>query len=73
MPLVWVRSLIVTGTPWSGPSLAPFFLSAAVAALASLSADSRASVTMALSLGLTASTRASTACITSSGEAFRAR
>ena len=30
MPLVWVRSLIVTGTPWSGPR-APFFLSAVVA------------------------------------------
>ncbi len=72
-PLVCVRSLMVTGTPWSGPSARPFFLRAAVAALASLRADSRVSVTMALTCGFTASTRARTACTTSSGEAFPER
>ena len=73
MPLVCVRSLMVTGTPWSAPIFLPFLLRAAVATLASRSADSRASVTMALSFGLTASTRASTACITSRGEVLPVR
>ena len=72
MPLVGVRSLIDTGTPCSGGS-APRRRSAAVARRASARADSRATVTHAFSAGLTESTRASTASMTSSGETLRAR
>ena len=72
IPLVCVTSLMPTGTPKSAGSGAPR-LSAAVARRASHSADSRARVTTALTDGFTASMRASTASITSSGEALRLR
>jgi hypothetical protein len=72
MPLVWVTSLIPTGTPKSGGSVLPR-RSPAVACRASRSTASRASVTNAFTWGFTASMRASTACMTSSGETLRAR
>ena len=71
-PRVGVTSLMPTGTPKSGESLAPR-RSAAVARWASLSAASRARVTIALTRGFTRSTRSSTARMTSSGEALRVR
>ena len=61
-----------TGTPCSGGS-ARRRPRAAVAWRASARADSRATVTQALSAGFTESSRASTACMTSSGETLRAR
>ena len=71
-PRVGVTSLIPTGMPNSGGSVA-LRLRAAVARRASHSAASRASVTIAFTLGLTASIRASSACMTSSGDARRVR
>jgi hypothetical protein len=61
-----------TGTPWSGGRARPR-LSPAVARRASASADSRATVTQALTAGFTESSRARTACMTSSGDTARAR
>src|SRR6266481_4849174 len=72
MSLVENRSLIDTGTPWSGGSGLPLRPSACVARRAAVIADSRATVTYAFTTGFTASRRARTACITSSGETFRA-
>src|SRR3990167_3580542 len=62
-----------TGTPWSGGSAAPVFFKAAVARRAAGSACARATGTEAWTAGFTASMRASTACISSSGEVLRAR
>ena len=72
MPFVGVTSLMPTGTPKSGGSVDPR-RSEVVARRASCSAASRVSVTMAFTAGFTASIRARTACMTSSGEIFRAR
>ena len=72
MPFVGVTSLMPTGTPKSGGSAAPR-RSDAVARRASRNAASRASVTIAFTAGFTASIRARTACMTSSGETLRAR
>src|SRR5207247_10328434 len=69
IPRVRVRSLIETGTPWSGPSLAPR-LSAPVARFASASACSAATVQYALRLGFTFSIRARAGRVTSRGEAL---
>jgi len=64
MPCVIVRSLIATGTPKQRRKLARRD-NARVAARASASADSRASVTIAFTCGLTRSTCATIACIAS--------
>ena len=72
MPFVTVTSLMPTGTPKSGGRRAPR-RSVAVARRASRSASSRTKVTIAFTSGLTASILARTACMTSSGEARRAR
>src|SRR5438094_731802 len=73
IPLVATRSLIDTGTPKSGGSVTAFRPSMRVARRAAASADSRAKVTYAFTVGFTTSMRAKTACMTSSGEALRAR
>src|SRR5262245_16003836 len=73
IPLVAYRSLIETGTPCSRGSVVAFRPSSLVARRAPASADSRATVTYALTAGLTASMRARTASITSSGDSLRAR
>jgi hypothetical protein len=73
MPLVGVRSLIETGTPWSGPRTAPRLPTAAVARRAAASACSAATVQYAFRDGFTFSMRASTAFVTSSGETLRRR
>jgi hypothetical protein len=72
MPFVGVTSLMPTGTPNRGGSGRPR-RSVAVARRASRSAASRTSVTIAFTVGFTASIRAKTACITSSGEVLRFR
>ena len=72
MPFVAVTSLMPTGTPKSGGNAARRW-SAAVARRASRSAESRTSVTIAFTWGFTASIRARTACMTSSGDALRPR
>jgi hypothetical protein len=69
---VAVTSLIPTGTPKSGGSAARR-RSAAVARRASRNAESRTSVTIAFTSGFTAAIRERMSCMTSSGEALRAR
>src|SRR5437667_6304412 len=70
MPLVTTRSLVENGTPCSGPSLAPRFVSARSAPRADRIACSAVRVTKALSVGFRRSIRASTAFMTSTGETF---
>ena len=70
MPLVTTRSLVENGTPCSGPSVAPRFVSARSAERAARMACSAVSVTKALSVGLRRSMRARTAFITSTGDTF---
>jgi hypothetical protein len=67
-PRVRMRSLIDTGTPSSGPSVAPA-CQRAVLSRAAASAESCATRQKAFSSGFSASMRASTACVASSGEA----
>ena len=71
-PAVTNKSLCATGRPWSGPTSSPR-VSAASAASASISAVSDARVTTALTTGLTWSTRARCAVITSRQETRRVR
>ena len=71
MPFVATRSLVENGTPWSGPSFAPFLMTWRSAARASFIACSGVRVTNALRTGFTRSMRASTAFITSTGDSFR--
>ena len=71
-PLVRKRSLIVTGTPSSSPSGAPFAQRAS-AARASASALSRATSTKALISGSSRSRRRSSASVTSTGDSVLRR
>jgi len=68
-PLVNARSLMENGMPWIGPSFF-FFITACSAARAPFMASSAVMVQKALSLGLSFSTRASTAFMSSTGESF---
>ena len=72
MPFVRLRSLIEYGRPWSGPSGAPC-ITASSASRASASARSAVTVQKALSAGFRRARRASTACVSSTGESFLAR
>ena len=71
-PATSTFTLMVTGTPWSGPTAWPR-ARAWSAAAASASADSCSGRTTALSAGLTASRRASAASMASRQETCRAR
>ena len=71
IPAVSARSLIVTGTPCSGPSAAPD-MTFASASLAASRARSAISVAKALIRGSSRSTRASTVSTISTGESSRA-
>ena len=72
MPFVGVTSLMATGTPNRGGRSAPR-RKASVARRARRNASSRTRVTIAFTSAFTASIRARTACMTSSGETRRAR
>ena len=71
-PATACTSLIVTGTPWSGPS-GPPFMTASSAWRAALSAPSLSRTTRAFIRGSWRSMRESTDWRTSTGETFRAR
>ena len=66
-PLVSARSLMETGTPWSGPSEPPL-ITACSASRAAAMAASAVIVQKQFSVGFSRSIRSSTARISSTGE-----